>query len=217
MAVDLPVLSRATFLRALAEETPEPLGGATESALWAHYLELQRWGRRLSLIGPGTAHEVVERHYGESLAALPWCPPGPLVHVDLGSGGGFPGVVLAAARPLWKTTLVEPRERKWAFLQSAIRHGELSCHCLNARVDDLLPAGFPERFDVVSIRALRLPLASWEAICSRLSKGARVLWWQGEDGGDWPPCLRLVASKPLAKSRVRRLIWAEPVKQETSL
>ena len=52
------------------------------------------------------AGEVVERHYGESLAALPLAPAeGRLV--DLGSGAGFPGWVLAAARPGLEVTLVD--------------------------------------------------------------------------------------------------------------
>ncbi|MBZ0112084.1 MAG: class I SAM-dependent methyltransferase, partial [Thermoanaerobaculia bacterium] len=131
MAVSLPLLERSEFARRLAAESPESLSEATVFALAAHYEELRLWGRRLSLIGPGTVAEVFGRHYGESLVALPWCPSEPLNYVDFGSGGGFPGYVLAAARPLWCSTLVEPRGRKWAFLETAVRKGRLSCRCLN--------------------------------------------------------------------------------------
>src|SRR5947209_4043348 len=133
MPFDLPRLTPEELATALAAVSPEPLAPAVTAALHAHYLELARWNRTLSLIGPGTAGEIVERHYGESLAALPLVPEeGELV--DLGSGAGFPGLVIAAARPRLAVTLVEARERKWAFLQAAARRAALPCRCLNARV-----------------------------------------------------------------------------------
>ena len=57
--------------------------------LWLHYQELRRWNPTLSLVGPGTAGEIVERHYGEALAALPLLRPGPQVVIDAGSGAGM--------------------------------------------------------------------------------------------------------------------------------
>ena len=100
----------------------------------AHYEELARWNSVVSLVGPAFSGEIFERHYAESLAALPLLPAGPFRLLDLGSGAGFPGLVLAAARPDCEVVLVEARERKWAFLQSAVRRAELSCQCLRATV-----------------------------------------------------------------------------------
>ncbi|MCB1057942.1 MAG: class I SAM-dependent methyltransferase, partial [Acidobacteria bacterium] len=76
-------------------------------ALWRHYQELRRWNRLVSLVGPGTAEEVWHRHYAESLAAVPWLAEllvavpseSPPTVLDLGSGAGFPGFVVAAALP----------------------------------------------------------------------------------------------------------------------
>ena len=62
--------------------------------------------------------------------------------LDLGSGAGFPGIVLAAARPDLEVTLLEARERKWAFLAAACRRAGLACRCLNARVS-ANPADLP--------------------------------------------------------------------------
>ncbi len=101
MAFDLPSLSRSEFAAGIATLSPEPLGDKAVGALFAHYQELARWNRRTNLIGPGTAREILARHYGESLAALPLVPAGAgiaRVGLDLGSGAGFPGLVLAAAR-----------------------------------------------------------------------------------------------------------------------
>src|ERR1700686_4562734 len=116
MGAKLPAISRADFERGIAAASPEPLTAAAMTALYAHYLELARWNERLGLIGPGTADEVLVRHYGEALAALPLIPEATGRAIDLGSGAGFPGLVLAAARPLLAMTLVEVRERKWSFL-----------------------------------------------------------------------------------------------------
>ncbi|HUF78495.1 MAG TPA: RsmG family class I SAM-dependent methyltransferase, partial [Thermoanaerobaculia bacterium] len=79
--------------------SPVPVVPATLAALYAHYQELRRWSPALSLIGPAAAGDVVERHYGESLAGVPLLPAGARVLVDVGSGAGFPGFVLAAACP----------------------------------------------------------------------------------------------------------------------
>ena len=71
----LPRLDLETFARRLQRVAPEPLSPGATRALWAHYEVLVEWGRGLSLIGPGTEAEAVERHYGESLAPLPWVGP----------------------------------------------------------------------------------------------------------------------------------------------
>src|ERR1044072_5416860 len=150
MAVALPEIPLGAFAAAVRASAPEPLPPATVDRLHAHYEELRRWSARLSLIGPGTVAEVMERHFGESLAALPHLPEPAASLVDLGSGAGFPGLVLAAARPGWEVTLVEAQERKWAFLQAAARRAALSCRWLNARVAGLLAPGFPDAYGGVT-------------------------------------------------------------------
>ena len=127
MAFRLPTISGDEFAAGIAALSPEPLAAPAQAALYAHYLELRRWNERLGLIGPGTADEVLVRHFGESLAALPLIPRSARQGLDLGSGGGFPGLVLAAARPNLQMTLVEARERKWAFLIAAARRASLPC------------------------------------------------------------------------------------------
>jgi 16S rRNA (guanine527-N7)-methyltransferase len=204
MPFALPPLSRDALAEGLAPLSPEPLDGRALDALHAHYQELSVWNQRLSLIGPGTLDEVLERHYGESLAALPLVPEG--VGLDVGSGAGFPGLVLAAARPGLAMTLVEARERKWAFLSAAARKASLPCRCLNARVSVPLPAGLPASLDLVTARALKLDPDVLGALAGRLSPGGRVLLWLGEEGPGLPAELAPGRSVKIPGSQRRRIL-----------
>jgi 16S rRNA (guanine527-N7)-methyltransferase len=149
--------------------------------MYAHYQELRRWNRRMALVGAGLVDRVVERMFGESLAALPLLGRLDESIVDVGSGAGFPGLVIAAARPDARVTLVEPRQKKWAFLRSAADRCALSCVCLNARVAAALPSCIPESIDRVTVRALRLEPEQIRSLASRLTpEGSFLIWASGE-------------------------------------
>jgi 16S rRNA (guanine527-N7)-methyltransferase len=206
MPFALPPLSREALADGLAPLCPEPLDDRALAALHAHYQELSVWNRRLSLIGPGTLTEVLERHYGESLAALPLVPRGARFGVDVGSGAGFPGLVLAAARPGLEMTLVEARERKWAFLSAAARKAALPCRCLNARVSVPLPAGLPASLDLVTARALKLDPDALGALAERLGPDGRILLWVGEEDPALPAALEPGRSVRIPGSQRRRIL-----------
>jgi len=206
VACELPDIPPERFAAEIASLSPEPLPPETIEALRSHYEELRRWNQRTSLVGPGTAGEILARHYGEALGALPLLPPAARSGLDLGSGAGFPGLVLAAARPGLAMTLVEARERKWAFLAAAARKASLPCRCLNVRVQIPLPAGLPESIDVITSRALRLDLGTWSALANRLTAAGRVLLWVGEHEPELPTALIRCGSVPLAGSDRRRVL-----------
>lgn len=206
MAFELAEIPRERFAAEIGSLSPERLTEPSIDALLAHYQELARWSLRTNLIGPGTAGEILARHYGESLAALPLLPAEAGSGLDLGSGAGFPGLVLAAARPGLEMTLVEARQRKWAFLTTAARKASLPCRCLNVRVQIPLPAGLPESIDVITSRALRLDLETWSALARRLEAAGRVLLWVGERDPGLPPELAPCGSVPLAGSDRRRIL-----------
>lgn len=206
----LPEISKERFASTLAKLSPEPLRDEAVEALYAHYGELSRWNRRLALIGPGTAEEVLGRHFGESLAALSLLPAGPGALVDVGSGAGFPGLVLAAARPDLDVTLVEARERKWSFLLAAARKASLPCRCLDVRVGVPLPAGIPERIDVLTARALKLEPEILRAFAGRLKPEGRILLWVGEKDPELPPELSPRGSLKLQGSERRRILELRP-------
>lgn len=191
MAVSLPRLTEQELAERLSQFLDFGLSADVVQRLWAHYEELRRWSPRLSLIGRGTANEVVARHYAESLVALPLLGS-PSRVVDLGSGAGFPGLILAAARPDLDVWLVESRQRKATFLSTAARKASLSCTVLSARVGASLPDGFPQAFDLMTIRALRLGSGEWAALGDRLAEKGRIIRWVGPTA-DPPPVGFVVA------------------------
>jgi 16S rRNA (guanine527-N7)-methyltransferase len=178
MSRGLPALEVDDFSRRLGLALCGSLPGEVVERLWIHYEELRRWSAGLALIGRGTVENAVERHYAESLAALPLLGDASRV-VDLGSGAGFPGWVLGAGRPELDVLLVESRHRKSLFLEAATRKASLSCTVLNARVGSSLPRGFPEAIDLFTIRALRLSAAEWSVLLPQLKRGGRILRWVG--------------------------------------
>lgn len=182
----LPALSSAEFASRLRAAREAALDSQALERLFAHYEELRRWAPRLDLIGPGAVGEIFERHYAEALAALPWMPAGAARLVDLGSGAGFPGLVLAAARPDLEVWLVEPRARRAAFLAAAARRMRLSVRLLAVRVAEPLPPEFPSVVEVLTVRGLRLEPRAWRALASRLVPGACLISWSGGEPPELP-------------------------------
>ena len=205
MGSTLPEIPQSEFFSRLDAAVVEPLSEGAAEKLWLHYRELRRWNPTLSLVGPGTAGEVVERHYGEALGGLALVPPGARNAVDVGSGAGFPGFVVAACRPDIEVTLVEANARKWAFLEAACRRAALPCRCLNARVQTPLPEGLPEVMDLLTARALKLD-AIVAALEPRLGKQGRIVFWGGGEGFSAPRGWRIARQISVAGSLRRRTL-----------
>ena len=115
---------------------------------------LLNWNRKINLIGRGTEPEVWHRHVLDSAQLWPLRPAAARTWVDLGSGAGFPGLVIAILAteldPGLDVILVEGDQRKAAFLATAVRELDL-----NATVHaDRVEACAPFAAGVVSARAL---------------------------------------------------------------
>jgi len=123
--------------------------------LYCH--ELQKWNKRINLIARNTeASDVVEKHFLDSLTLLPLIDQyggRSSTLLDVGTGAGFPGLILAAVIPELQVTLVEPRQKRVSFLHHIIRTLQLT----NARViaDRLEQAGLDRRnFTFITSRAV---------------------------------------------------------------
>lgn len=100
---------------------PAPVAVSRETAarLDAFLALFLRWNARINLVAAGDAAALRARHLDDSLQLLPLLPAGTGPAADLGTGGGFPGLVLAAADPARPWHLVEADRRKAAFLLAA--------------------------------------------------------------------------------------------------
>lgn len=131
--------------------------GAVAAKLDAFETLLRRWNERYGLVSRRDMSRLRERHVLDSLALLPWWS-GALA--DIGSGGGFPGVPLAIARPQSPVVLIERSERKGRFLRQAIIDLELAnAQLVVGDVADYRPATL---FDTVTVRAVAPPATAWE-------------------------------------------------------
>ena len=105
---------------ALLREGIAALGLELAPAVLGHFKtyldELKLWNAKINLTGLKTDRDIIIKHFLDSLAVLPFLGD-PASLVDLGSGAGFPGLVLKLARPQMTLTLVEARQKKAAFLE----------------------------------------------------------------------------------------------------
>jgi 16S rRNA (guanine527-N7)-methyltransferase len=116
--------------------------------------ELARWQAIKNLVGPATLDEVWSRHIADSLQLLSLAPDA-RTWLDLGSGAGFPGLVIAIAgaeRGL-RVDLVESNDRKCAFLRHVARVTGAPARVHAARLETVVST-FRGRTDIVSARAL---------------------------------------------------------------
>ena len=140
--------------------TPSGLDVSRETAdRLATLVELvRRWNRTINLVSAGSLEDIWHRHILDSAQLWRLRPANIILWRDLGSGGGFPGLVLAIlARENGASTrfeLIESDQRKAAFLTTAARSLEVPVTVHAARIEDLELAPAP----VISARALA-PLA----------------------------------------------------------
>lgn len=106
----------------------------------ADYLALlAKWNKTYNLTAIREPARMVTHHALDSLAVLPHLPSTPALRVlDVGSGGGLPGIPIAIARPDWRVVMVDPNHKKAAFLtQAAIELGLSNAAAYATRVEDL--------------------------------------------------------------------------------
>jgi 16S rRNA (guanine527-N7)-methyltransferase len=129
-----------------------PLPDRAEDALQRYVDLLARWNRTYNLTAIREPERMVTHHVLDALAVVPHLPARDGLRVlDVGSGGGVPGVPLAIARPRWHVTLLDSNGKKTTFLtQAAIDLGLGNVDVATTRVEAFEPA---RPYDVVISRA----------------------------------------------------------------
>jgi 16S rRNA (guanine527-N7)-methyltransferase len=98
-----------------------PLGKAELDLFALYHRELLLWNQRINLVSQQTSQEIVIRHFVDSLTPAPWIERPDGLLIDIGSGGGFPGIPLRIVLPNMHLTLVESSRKKTSFLAHIVR------------------------------------------------------------------------------------------------
>jgi 16S rRNA (guanine527-N7)-methyltransferase len=148
---------------------------------------VEKWSAKINLVSKSDIPHIWTRHIQDSLLLVPHIPENTTSAIDLGSGAGFPGMVLCIATNI-QFTLIESDKRKAAFLQDAARELNAPVKVLAVRIEDAKPTPAP----LITARALApldkllglaLPHLAQDGICL-FPKGKN---WQ----------IELTAAKPL--------------------
>jgi len=143
-------------LARLAEEWRFPLPPEIADRILVFCRLLMEWNAGVNLTGARSLAEVVGEHVVDSFAMARLIPPGSSV-VDVGAGGGLPGLPFAIVRPDARLTMVEPRAKRVAFLRAAVRELQLeSAEVVRERAEGLNRRDF----DVAASRAT-FPPEEW--------------------------------------------------------
>lgn len=134
----------------------------TSEKLDSYVALIQKWNKAINLISRSSEADIWQRHIADSAQLAQHLPSGPGLWLDLGSGAGLPGIVLAIiaaeVAPSLRFELVEVDQRKATFLRQVSRELGLNVTVLTERIEALTP----RLADVVSARAL----ASLSDLCN---------------------------------------------------
>ena len=172
-----------------------------DQAKLSHYTALvRRWSTRLDLVAPGDLERFEERHVRDSLRLrdlLDDLPEGPAV--DVGSGAGLPGIPLAIAGPERPWRLLEPRQRRAAFLEEVVRELQLNCEVVPLRAQD---AAADPRLAAAHVlataRALAVPAVALDLIQPLIGPGGVAAVFMGGDAKvpehavEWQPGIAIL-------------------------
>jgi 16S rRNA (guanine527-N7)-methyltransferase len=194
---------RALELTPVSHETAERLDRLVALLL--------QWQAKINLVARSTVPELWTRHIADSLQLVALAPSA-LVWVDLGSGGGFPGLVIACAlagQAGVQVHLIESNAKKAAYLREAARLLGVPAVVHPKRIEEFVTT-FQEHVDVVTARALA-PLGDiLELAAPLLNTGAKGLFLKGQDVGAelteaakcWTINSTLVPSKTSPQARI---------------
>jgi len=180
----------ADYLARLAQEWNLEFSDETCGLLLAFVGRLMAWNARINLTGAKSARDLIGEHLVDSFAMTRFLSIGCSV-VDVGAGGGLPGIPLAVLRPDIQLTMVEPRAKRVAFLRTASHElGLRQARILRCRCDELQG----QSFDVCASRAT-FPPDEWIGMGLALARdGGLVLVFASQPWQPENPGMRLVNS-----------------------
>jgi 16S rRNA (guanine527-N7)-methyltransferase len=165
------------------EDFPFPVSGTLLEKLELYHGLLLKWQKALNLVSPKTLDEAWIRHFADSAQLVPLLEGENGILVDIGSGAGFPGLVLAMMCPDLEVHLVESDERKCEFLRAVSRETQSRIHVRNTRIEALGDGLVP---DIITARALAdvKTLLDYSAGWAAKNPAVRCLFLKGRKGSE---------------------------------
>lgn len=161
---------------------PPELSSEAKTKLDTYHALLIKWQKAINLVSNNSLDRAWERHFDDSIQLEPYIPEGAQTLVDMGSGAGFPGLVLAVLRPGLAVHLIESDARKCEFLRTVSRETDTPVTVHNVRIEAMAA---PVKPDIITARAL----AALAAICgyclpfAQENPGLEMLLMKGEKAG----------------------------------
>ena len=143
---------------------------------------LLEWNSRMDLTAVAEENEMFDRHYADSLSVLRTQMIFQNARIiDVGTGAGFPGLVLAMARPDTEVTLMDAQHKRLSFLEAVIeKTGLHNAVVLHARAEDAAHnQRFREQFDIATARAVAPLNVLCEYLLPFVRLGGTALCWKG--------------------------------------
>ena len=170
------------LMRAAAEAVGVTLTDGQIARLDTYATLLLEWNERMNLTAITAPHDVVVKHFADSLAVARYLPEGEFSLIDVGTGAGFPSLPLAILRPDMKLTLLDSLNKRLTFLQAVCDAVGVTAQTVHARAEDAAKQKlYRERFDVATARAVAALPTLAEYCLGYVKVGGKFLALKGPD------------------------------------
>lgn len=175
-------MTNAESLRMLLERSGVPSGSETTERFLGYLALLEKWNPRINLTS-STDWKSLAPLFQEAVRAAGFYPEEAVSHLDIGSGGGFPAILLKILLPRVHLDMVESRGKKCVFLE-AVAHSlhldRVAVH--NLRLLDLLNRTEPSSvWDCISWKAVKLTEEDLSALRPHVRKGTQLWMFHGKE------------------------------------
>ena len=138
---------------------------------------LIKWQKSINLISPASISQIEIRHFLDSAQIYDYINEDAAV-ADLGSGAGFPGMILAILGI--NTTLIESDQKKCLFLKEVARHYKIHPQIICSRIEDFSKQNIEKKFDVITARALTSLIQLLDYATPLLKENGKCIFLKGE-------------------------------------
>lgn len=166
------------FIVSSAKEIGLAIDGNQAEQFVLYLAQLAEWNKTINLTAIVDPHEIIVKHFIDSLAALIAISfPEQAMVLDVGSGGGFPGIPLKIMRPDLQLVLVEPVQKKCSFLNSVIGLLKLrGISTFTGTIEQYTRNQADHAVNIITVRALKFEEIRKHAPALLTSKGKIILY-----------------------------------------